>query len=148
MGPGKPYGRSSRLVNGGGMASTLAERLKVGPAERLLILNAPERYLRLLEPPPDIHIDLGPIEGAVYDGVHLFALDRGTVDREVPTVLEHVSPKTRLWVCFPQRGGTIITNLRSDQGWDTLTEAGWRQSVQEPIDSDWAALRFERSTGG
>lgn len=126
------------------MSETLARRLGVEPGDRLLVLNAPERYLRLLDPPLDIHIDLGPIEGAEYDDVHLFALDRGTVDREGTRVLELVGPKTRLWVCFPQRGGTIITDLAADKGWDALTDAGWRSTAQVPIDSDWAALRFER----
>lgn len=128
------------------MSSTLAQKLGVGAGDRLLVLNAPERYLRLLEPPPDVHIDLGVIEGAVYDHVHLFALDRGTVDREGPAMSDLVGPTTRLWVCFPQRGGTIITDLTADKGWDTLTDAGWRPTAQEPIDSDWAALRFERET--
>ncbi|GAB3701543.1 hypothetical protein [Nocardiopsis oceani] len=126
------------------MSETLARRLGVEPGDRLLVLNAPERYLRLLDPPLDIHIDLGPIEGADYDDVHLFALDRGTVDREGPRVLGLMSAKTRLWVCFPQRGGTIITDLAADKGWDTLTDAGWHSTAQVRIDSDWAALRFER----
>lgn len=126
------------------MSETLARRLGIEPGDRLLVLNAPERYLRLLEPPLDIHIDLGPIEGAKYDDVHMFALDRGTVDREGPLVLELAGPKTRLWVCFPQRGGTIITDLTVDKGWDTLTDAGWRNTAQVPIDLDWAALRFDR----
>ena len=125
------------------MSETLARRLGVEPGDRLLVLNAPERYLRLLDPPLDIHIDLGPIEGADYDDVHMFALDRGTVDREGPRVLQLVSPKTRLWLCFPQRGGTIITDLAAEKGWDTLTDAGWHSTAQVRIDSDWAALRFE-----
>ncbi|WP_017586439.1 hypothetical protein [Nocardiopsis ganjiahuensis] len=126
------------------MSETLARRLGVEPGDRLLVLNAPERYLRLLDPPLDIHIDLGPVEGAEYDDVHLFALDRGTVDREGPRALELAAPRTRLWVCFPQRGGTIITDLAADKGWDALTDAGWHSTAQVPIDSDWAALRFER----
>lgn len=127
---------------------TLAQRLGVRPGDRLLVLNAPERYLRLLEPPPDIHIDLGPIEGADYDDVHLFALDRGTVGREAPRVLEAVGPDTRLWACYPRRGGTIITDLAADRGWDPLLDSGWRGTAQVPIDSDWAALRFERAGAG
>ncbi|WP_116247035.1 hypothetical protein [Nocardiopsis sp. FIRDI 009] len=126
------------------MSDTLAQRLGVRPGDRLLVLNAPERYLRLLEPPQDIHIDLGPIEGADYDDIHLFVLDRGTVNREAPPVMDLTGPRTRLWMCFPQRGGTIITDLTADQGWDVLCEAGWRSTAQVPIDSDWAALRFER----
>ncbi|WP_017543296.1 hypothetical protein [Nocardiopsis prasina] len=126
------------------MSETLARRLGVEPGDRLLVLNAPERYLRLLEPPTDIHIDLGPIEGAEYDDLHLFALDRGTVEREGPRALALTGPTTRVWVCFPQRGGTIITDLTADKGWDTLVDAGWRGTAQVPIDSDWAALRFER----
>jgi hypothetical protein len=126
------------------MSQTLAQRLGVQPGDRLLILNAPERYLRLLEPPADIHIDLGPIEGAEYDDVHLFTLDRGTVEREGPKALNVVGPRTRLWVCYPQRGGMIITDLTADRGWDALLDAGWRSTAQVPIDSDWAALRFER----
>ncbi|WP_304455083.1 hypothetical protein [Nocardiopsis sp. YSL2] len=126
------------------MSDTLAQRMGVQPGDRLLVLNAPERYLRLLDPPADIHIDLGPIEGAEYDDIHLFALDRGTVDRETPRVWEIMGPRTRLWICYPQRGGTIITDLAADKGWDLLVDAGWRSTVQVPIDSDWAALRFER----
>ncbi|MFY7068261.1 hypothetical protein ACOQFV_20580 [Nocardiopsis changdeensis] len=126
------------------MSETLAHRLGVRAGDRLLVLNAPERYLRLLEPPPDTHIDLGPIEGAEYDSVHLFALDRATVDREVHPVLKTLSPAAAVWVCYPQPGGTIITDLRSDRGWDVLVDDGWRPAAQVPIDSDWAALRFTR----
>ena len=125
------------------MSDTLAQRLGVQPGDRLLILNAPERYLRLLEPPSDIHIDLGPIEGADYDDVHLFALDKGTVDREASRALAVLGPRTRLWVCYPQRGGTIITDLAADKGWNSLFDEGLRSTTQVPIDSDWAALRFE-----
>jgi|SRR5690625_3062194 len=129
------------------MSETLAQRLGVQAGDRLLVLNAPERYLRLLDPPADLHIDLGPIEGAVYDDVHLFALDRGTVARETPRTLAAVGPGTRLWVCFPQRGGTIITDLSAEKGWDSLVDAGWRSTARVPIDSDWAALRFEPARG-
>lgn len=127
------------------MSETLAHRLGVRPGDRLLVLNAPERYLRLLEPPPDVQIDLGPIEGAEYDSVHLFALDRGTVDREVHPILKTLSPAAAVWVCYPQRGGTIITDLGPDRGWDVLVDDGWRPAAQVPIDSDWAALRFTRA---
>ncbi|MDT0331561.1 hypothetical protein [Nocardiopsis lambiniae] len=126
------------------MAETLAHRLGVRPGDRLLVLNAPERYLRLLEPPPDLQIDLGPIEGAGYASVHLFALDRGTVDREVHPILKTLPPTTLVWVCHPRRGGTIITDLGPDKGWDVLTDEGWRPADQVPIDSDWTALRFIR----
>ncbi|WP_017607724.1 hypothetical protein [Nocardiopsis xinjiangensis] len=129
------------------MSETLAQRLGVQAGDRLLVLNAPERYVRLLDPPAELHIDLGPIEGVVYDDVHLFTLDRGTVDRETPRVLAAVGPGTRLWVCFPQRGGTIITDLTAQKGWDSLVDAGWRSTAQVPIDSDWAALRFEPVQG-
>lgn len=126
------------------MSDTLAQKLGVRPGDRLLVLNAPERYLRLLAPPEEVHIDLGSIEGAQYDQVHLFTLDKGTVDREVPRVLSVVGADTYLWVCYPRRGGTIITDLAADKGWDVLADAGWRSSAQVPIDTDWAALRFVR----
>ena len=127
------------------MSDTLAQRLGVRPGDRLLILTAPERYLRLLEPPEAIHIDLGSIEGADYDHVHLFTLDKGTVDREAPRVLAVAGPDTHLWVCYPRRGGTIITDLTANKGWDVLVDAGWHSTAQVPIDMDWAALRFVRS---
>lgn len=123
------------------MPHTLAHRLGVEAGDRLLILNAPERYLGLLEPPEDVKMDLGPMEGAVYDGIHLFALDRATVEREVPPLLE-LAGRARLWLCYPERGGTIITDLSRDRGWDALDEAGWGSVAHVPIDSDWSALRF------
>lgn len=123
---------------------TLAHRLGVRPGDRLLLLNAPERYLRLLELPPEVHIDLGPLPGSRYDHVHLFALDEGTVRREAVPTLGLVGPDTLLWICYPRRGGTIITDLSADKGWDAVTEQGWRSTAQEMVDSDWAALRFER----
>ncbi|WP_028649621.1 hypothetical protein [Nocardiopsis sp. CNT312] len=129
------------------MSDTLAHRLGVRSGDRLLVLNAPERYLRLLQPPEGVHIDLGALEGARYDGVHFFALDRGTVTREVPEALDLVGPRTRLWLCYPQRGGTIITDLTADRGWKVLEATGWHRTVQVPIDTDWAALRFEPSNG-
>ena len=55
-----------------------------------------------------------------------------------------MGPRTRLWVCYPRRGGTIITDLSAERGWELLVDAGWRSTDQVPIDSDWAALRFER----
>ena len=127
------------------MSDTLAQRLGVRPGDRLLILNAPERYLRLLEPPEEIHIDLGSIEGTEYDQVHLFTLDKGTVDREVPRVLAVTGPNTLLWVCYPRRGGTIISDMGADKWWDVLAVAGLHNTAMVPIETYLASMRFVRS---
>ena len=126
------------------MAATLADRLGVRPEDRLLVLHAPERYPRLLEPPPGVRIDPVPAAGAVYDAVHLFALDRATVDREVRPLLASLPAAVTVWVFHPRPGGTIITDLRSNRGWDALADDGWHPIAREPVDTDWAALRFTR----
>ncbi|MDA2809969.1 hypothetical protein O4J56_04910 [Nocardiopsis sp. RSe5-2] len=123
------------------MGRTLAQKMGVRSGHRLLVLDAPDGYPGLLQPPEGVRIETSLGEGASYDGIHVFVRDRADVEAKVPPLLPHVRGGL-LWVCYPKRSGGIPTDISRDHGWEALGAAAWDAVAQVAVDADWSALRF------
>ncbi len=127
------------------MADTpLANRLRIKPGHRVLILNAPDGYVEALGPlPDDVELAISP-DGA-FDCVHLFVRDRAELDRLAPTALGSVKRDGLFWVSWPKRSSRVKTDITRDTGWESISDAGWAGIATVSVDDTWSAIRFRRS---
>jgi hypothetical protein len=124
------------------MADTsLASKLQVKPGMKLLIMNAPDGYLKLLDKLP-AGAEVTTNEDGTFDFVQAFVYNKADIDRLAPKAIRAVKPGGMLWFSYPKKTGKIKTDISRDVGWDMVAKAGWEGVRQIAIDDTWSALRF------
>ena len=118
--------------------ATLARKLQVKPASRVLVLDAPEGYVERLGAAAETE----PREDGAYDVVQVFVKDRLDVERRAAPALRALRRGGVLWFSYPKRASQVATDLTRDHGWDVVAQAGLRPVAQVSVDEVWSALRF------
>ena len=133
------------------MLSPLARKLRLEPAHRVAILNAPAGYVDLLKPAPEVlRTELEPPE--LFDAVQLFVSGVEELRLLGPDAIRAVKPGGLLWIAYPKGGPNAgATDLPATPFWmksDVLGEitsvSGYRPVAFVKIDETWTALRFNR----
>jgi len=123
------------------MAKTPAEKLGIKPGDVLIVQNAPEGGLDLLEPLPN-GVDVQTRESlSRADVVVLFVADASELHRDAPAILTGASDKTRVWIAY-RKGGA--SDLSRDTLMPAFTALGWHGVSLVSLDSRWSAGRFRR----
>lgn len=121
--------------------ASLARKLRMGPGQRILILNAPPGYVERLAPLPEGSEISEQPEGS-FDLVHLFVKDVADLENLAPRAFEAAGYDGLLWISYPKRSSKVETDLTRDVGWDVVSGLGLRPVTQVSIDDTWSALRF------
>jgi hypothetical protein len=131
--------------------SPLARKLRLEPAFRVAILNAPAGYLDMLSPAPaDLRSEIQPDE--VFDGVQLFVNGVEELQSLGPAAIRAVKANGILWITHPKGGKTPgVTDLPATPWWvkrdvlgEITGETGYKPVAFVKIDESWTALRFKR----
>jgi hypothetical protein len=66
--------------------------------------------------------------------------------KELRLATEEVAPAYRrgghLWIAYPKKSGSILSDLTRDSGWEPVAALGLLAVTQVALDDDWSALRF------
>ncbi len=128
------------------MADTsLATKLQVKPGMKMLIMNAPDGYLKLLNSLPE-GTEVTTSGSGTFDFVQVFVYHKADVDRLAAKAISAVKSGGMLWFSYPKKTGNIKTDIHRDYGWDAVTQAGWEGVRLISVDDTWSAFRV-RPTG-
>jgi hypothetical protein len=96
------------------MAKTsLAKKLRIGPGQRILIMNAPPGYMdELGDLPEDVRVMNEP-EGT-FNCVHLFVKNAAELESLGPAAIDAVEYDGLLWVSYPKRSSEVETDITRD----------------------------------
>ncbi len=120
--------------------TTLAQKLQVKPGSAMLIINAPEGYLKLLDKLPEgAQVTTGG--NGPFDFVQVFVYNKADVDKLAPQAIQSVKPGGMLWFSYPKKTGKIKTDIHRDYGWDAVYSAGWEGVRLISVDATWSAFR-------
>jgi hypothetical protein len=122
--------------------SKLANKLRMQPGQRVLILNAPMGYLASLgELPEGVVVSEEP-EGK-YDFVHLFVQDSGQLGEYLPVAVATAEYDGLFWISYPKKSSKVETDLSRDSFWELMAaDTALRPVSQVSVDEVWSALRF------
>ncbi|MBE2222343.1 MAG: hypothetical protein IAF02_12420 [Anaerolineae bacterium] len=118
---------------------TLAKKLQIKPDSQILLLNAPFDF-KLTELPAGCSVVTYSDDKVAC--VLLFAQDKGDLEAYGEAVITAVIPDGLLWIAYPKKGSGLKTDITRDEGWQTMTKAGFRPIRQIAVDETWSALRF------
>lgn len=133
------------------MLSPLSRKLRLEPAQRVAVLNAPPGYIESLAPAPaGLRTELQPTEQ--FDAVQLFVNGVEELRDLGPAAIRAVRPDGLLWITYPRDGQvTGATDLPATPLWmkrdvlgEITSQTGYKPVAFVKIDETWTALRFKR----
>ena len=126
--------------------AALAKKMKLGAATRPAVLGGPEGLREGLA------AALGrPISGSL-DGVHdwilFFALDRATLEAQLPAAEAALDSPGTLWIGYYKGSSKRQTDLTRDIGWDALKDTNLMWLSLISVDYHWSAFSLRKYTPG
>ena len=118
---------------------TLAIKMKMKPAQRAAVINAPDGYLDTLNPLPE-GVEVAEALQGKFDWVQVFVKSKAELDKLLPKVVRALKPESLLWISFPKGTSKIQTDLTRDKGWDSLREADLKWITLISVNETWSAF--------
>jgi hypothetical protein len=123
------------------MDEALMKKLRLPADGRVAIIEPPEGYLETIGRTPQDAV-LDPGGSAAYDFVQLFARNSSDVERLALHAMQAVKPDGLLWMCYPKGTSKLKTDINRDNGWKTVSDAGWEGVALVSVDETWSSMRF------
>ncbi len=122
---------------------TVAEKMRVRPDSRALLVGAPAEVIEGLGLPAVRWV--GPVGPA--DHIHLFVTRSDDLVDTFPGLRDRVAPGGRLWVSWP-KAGRLGSDLTIREVIRIGYDLGMVESTCLRVDDTWAALCFTRPKPG
>jgi len=124
----------------------LPKKLGIRDNCSVMIINAPERFERKLDPlPAYTKIIDDPKDANV---TVLFALSMAELARDFRPLAKALPEKTALWIAWPKKASGVKTDLDENVVRTFGLDAGWVDYKVCAIDETWSGLCFARRKKG
>ena len=137
--PGKPVVPS---VMAGYSGTPLPKKLGIRENYSVVLVNAPDRFERKLEPLPD-GAEIVPDANGANIAV-LFASSQAELIRDLRPLAKALPEKTALWIAWPKQASGIATDLKENAVREFGLAQGWVDYKVCAIDETWSGLCFAR----
>jgi hypothetical protein len=122
------------------VASSLAEKLLIKPASRVLLLNAPIGYAKKLQPLPQGVTITDRRSHTASEVAIVFVRDTAELKR-LQSGFATLEEDAALWVCYPE-GGTTTTDLNRDRLNAALKSDELTGVSRVAFDQTWTCVQF------
>lgn len=120
----------------------LPKKLGIRENYSAVLINAPDRFERKLEPlPAGAEITTDP-KGA--NVAVLFAGSLAELTRDFRPLAKSLPEKTALWIAWPKKASGVETDLTENVVREFGLDAGWVDYKVCAIDETWSGLCFAR----
>jgi hypothetical protein len=120
------------------MPKSLADKLRLLPGKRGLVLSPPPAYLEQLGSAAPV--DLQPHQPP-YDVVQLFVTGAGDLQAQLAAARPVLGPAAILWVTYPKLTSKAAGELNRDVLYGLMQEQGFQAVAQIAVDETWSAMR-------
>lgn len=119
----------------------LPKKLGILPESRVVIINAPAHYRRLLgELPPNVNFTTLLRPDARF--IHLFATERSDLVRELKRCRSKVADDGSIWVSWPKKSSGVQTDITEDTIRDVALPLGLVDTKVCAVDETWSGLKL------
>jgi hypothetical protein len=120
----------------------LPKKLGIRENYAVVLVNAPDRFERKLEPMPD-----GAYISSTPSGANvaiLFAESQAELVRDFRPLAKALPDKTALWIAWPKQASGVATDLNENIVREFGLSADWVDYKVCAIDEIWSGLCFAR----
>jgi hypothetical protein len=122
-------------------ATPLARKLGIKPGGSVLLVDAPDGFLALLDPLPE-NVTFTTDLSAPADLVHVFVTRQADVEQALGVFRAVLGPGAALWVSWPKRASKVPTDVTES----TIREAALPLGLVDvkvcAVDEVWSGLKL------
>jgi hypothetical protein len=132
--------RGSRSA-AGYSGTPLPRKLGIEPASRVLLLDAPDDYDRLVEPLPS-GVRFEKRAGPAIDIAHVFVTQRAQLARHLSFLRGKLRPDAAIWVSWPKKASGVATTVTEDVIRDVALPLGFVDIKVCAVSKLWSGLKL------
>jgi hypothetical protein len=91
----------------------LAQKLGLKPAMRARLHGVPAEYREWCDL-DEAGIEIVAANARAFDFVHVFAVERATLERELKRIVPRLAATGMLWISWPKKSARVATDLSED----------------------------------
>ena len=137
----KPDDTSKRSATAGYSGTPLAKKLGIKEASRLLPIDAPKEYERLLEPLP-AGVTFEKRTGPGIDIAHVFVTRKAALARHLDALRKKLEPDASVWVSWPKKAAKVATDVTEDTVREVALPLGFVDVKVCAVSDVWSGLKL------
>lgn len=119
----------------------LAQKLGIKAGQKVVLINAPATYRKLLEPLPEaVSFSATVKRGATF--IHLFASKRQMLEKELKPLRKLVADTGTVWVSWPKKSSGVVTDVTEDVIREVALPLGFVDVKVCAVDETWSGLKL------
>ena len=119
----------------------LAKKLGIKQSHRVLLINAPEGYERLLEPMP-ADVVFADKASSNVDIVQVFVTRQEDLIKQLAGLRKKLKPDAAVWVSWPKKSAKVATNVSEDTIRDAALPLGFVDIKVCAVSEIWSGLKL------
>src|SRR5215207_2000484 len=119
----------------------LAKKLGIKAGSQLLLIDAPNDYIALLEPLPE-GVQFGAQLSETTDIVQIFVVRREELQQLLTSYRNKLKPNGVIWVSWPKKSARVPTDITEDTIRDVALPLGFVDIKVCAVDQVWSGLKL------
>jgi hypothetical protein len=119
----------------------LIRKLGIRPQERVIAINAPKNYEKLLGDLPEGASVVDRITSNA-NFIHLFVRRRANLEKELPRLRNKLANTGALWVSWPKKSSSVPTDVTEDVIREVALPLGVVDTKVCAVDETWSGLKL------
>ena len=119
----------------------LAQKLGIKPGAEVTVLGAPPDYKKWLAPLPE-KVSFNDSARAGSKFVHLFATERGLLEKELKRLRKIIDAAGVVWISWPKKSSGVATDITEDVIRDICLPLGFVDIKVCAVDETWSGLKL------
>lgn len=129
----------------GEVMNDLWKKLNLKDQSPIVVVDAPESFESQIEALTSTEVIRTCGRTKKVEFLLAFVLTRSAIKRIADQVAKKAEGDAVIWFAYPKKTSkNYRCDFSRDEGWEPVTDAGFRGIRMVAIDDDWAALRFRR----
>ena len=119
----------------------LAQKLGIKAGAKVVALEAPAGYRKLLAPLPEgVLFRDKPNAGSSF--IHLFVSERRTLEKELKRLRKILADAGTLWISWPKKASGVATDITEDVIREVCLPLGFVDVKVCAVDETWSGLKL------
>tara|TARA_B100000029_G_scaffold3466_1_gene4158 strand:+ start:2767 stop:3180 length:414 start_codon:yes stop_codon:yes gene_type:complete len=120
-------------------------RSLIGNAKRILILEAPNKYAGEIDEMAvsyQLSTNANKIPTDLFDFILIFIRNKSDLSEFASAAVSVLHKEGSLWFGYPSPKSSRPSDITTCDGWEVLSDAGWKSVSDLAIDSSWNVKNF------